>query len=220
MARYLGPEEVRASSIAAMGRELGELHHALGNELTYLHLKWKEYRALFGTSSERIDLLNEAAPDFFGKLQHILWDDVLLHLCRLTDPPKSMGRANLTISRLSPLVSNSIRNKLEPLIATAKVKTSFARERRHRRLAHKELPDFEGEEPKPLAAASRQHAEEALSSIREVMNCVEVHYQESPVCYEHSIEAPGGADALLNCLKAGVEGRRQRRVRSFTPPEP
>jgi hypothetical protein len=81
MGANLGPEEVRAASIAAMGRELGELHHALGNELTYLHLKWKKYCALFGTSPERIDLLNEAAPDFFGKLQHILGDDVLLHLC-------------------------------------------------------------------------------------------------------------------------------------------
>ena len=219
MGADLGPEEVRAASIDAMGRELGELHHALGNELTYLHLKWKEYRALFGTSPESIDLLNEAAPEFFGKLQHILWDDVLLHLCRLTDPPKSMGRANLTISRLSPLVINSIQNELESLISIAKAKTSFARDRRHRRLAHQELPDFEGEEPKPLAAASRQHVEEALTSIREVMNLIEVHYQESPVLYEHSIEDLGGVDALLNCLKVGVEGRRQRRGRSFTSPE-
>lgn len=212
MAENSGPEQVRAAKLAAMGAPLGELHFALWNEITWLHLKWKDFRALFAVSPERIDLLNEAAPDFFGNLQRVLWEDVLLHLCRLTDPPESMGHPNLTITRLPILIPDiSLKNKAESLLVAAKKKASFARNWRNRRLAHRELPDFDGKESKPLADASRQQVEEALASIRDVMNGIELHYQGSPVLYEHSIEALGGVKALLSCLEKGLKERRGSR---------
>jgi hypothetical protein len=95
---------------------------------------------VFGTSKERIDFLNEAAPDFFASLQSTLWDDVLLHLCRLTDPAKSAGKPNLTLQCLPALISNpSLRKNVEDLLEQAKEKTAFAREWRNRRLAHREF---------------------------------------------------------------------------------
>jgi hypothetical protein len=213
MARHSSSEEVRAAKIAAMGAPLGELHFALSNEVTWLHLKWKDYRTLFAHSQERIDLLNEAAPDFFGNLHRTLWEDVLLHLCRLTDPPKSMGRDNLTILQLPLLIEDiGLHEQVKNFAALAAVKTQFARDRRNRRLAHLELPDFDVTDSKPLAAASRQHVEDALAAIREAMNCVEVHYQDSPVAYEHSIEALGGVDSLLACLEKGLKEKGRRKV--------
>jgi hypothetical protein len=219
MAVDCGADDVRAAKIRAMGASLGELHFALWNEVTWLHLKWKDYRALFGESLETIDLLNEAAPAFFSYLQNVLWEDVLLHLCRITDPQKTSGHANLTISLLPPLISDiAIRNKSESLVKVANDKTAFARDWRNRWLAHRELPDFSGKALRPLAAASRQHVEEALTSIREVMNCIEQHYQGSPVHYEYSIEALGGVNALLSVLEKGLKDRRA--IRSGSPGGP
>jgi|SRR2546425_256293 len=213
MARHSSSEEVRAAKIAAMGAPLGELHFSLSNEVTWLHLKWKDYRALFAHSQGRIDLLNEAAPDFFGNLQRTLWEDVLLHLCRLTDPLKSMGRDNLTILQLPLLIEEiGLREQVKSLVTLAGAKTQFARDWRNRRLAHLELPDFDGTDSIPLAAASRQHVEDGLAAIRQAMNGVEVHYQDSPVSYEHSIEALGGVDSLLAYLEKGLQDKRRGRL--------
>ncbi|MGH7772381.1 MAG: hypothetical protein ACREQA_09090 [Candidatus Binatia bacterium] len=197
-----------------MGAPLGELYDILSNQVTWVHLKWKEYRALFGTSQERIDFLNEAAPAFFGDLQDILLNDVLLHLCRLTDPPKSAGKPNLTIECLPPLISDAaLRGRVKELLERAKDKTSFAREWRNRRLAHREFPVTVEVDTRSLTPGSRQDVEEALAAIRAVMNCIEVHYQKSTVLYEHSIEGLGGVDALLKCLEKGVEEKRRRKGR-------
>lgn len=208
MADNLSAEQVRETKIASMGPELGELHYALYNEVAWLHMKWNDFRALFGTSPERIEFLNRVAPAFFHDLQATLFEDALLHLCRLTDPPESVGRPNLSIRRLSGLVSDiGLRTRLESLTQEVVEKTRFARDWRNRRLAHKELPSLNGEPVKPLAEASRQHVEEALAAIREAMNCVELHYQKSPVMFEHSIAHLGGVGSLLHYLEKGLEAQ-------------
>ena len=195
-----------------MGSALGELYDILYNQVAWVHIKWKEHRALFGTSKERIDFLNEAAPVFFASLQSTLWDDVLLHLCRLTDPEKSAGKPNLTIKCLPPLISDAdLRLKVERLLKLANEKTAFARRWRNRRLAHREFPAAITADLESLTPGSRHDVEEALSSIRSVLNCIEVHYMKSSVLYEHSIEALGGIDSLLKCLEKGVEEKRRRK---------
>ena len=60
----------------AQGQALGEQYSALWQEVAWLHAKWGEYVELFGTKSSRVDLLNEAAPYFFGQLQYTLWSAI------------------------------------------------------------------------------------------------------------------------------------------------
>src|SRR3990172_5145349 len=98
------PEEVRQQHLDLMGEELGSLYHALWNELAWLYAKWGEYVEMFGTKSSRIELVNQAAGHFFRVVQDSLWEDTLLHIARLTDPPKSRGKDNLTIRRLPGLI--------------------------------------------------------------------------------------------------------------------
>lgn len=216
MGEDLSPEEVRAAAVEAMGSPLGELYDILSNQVTWVHLKWKEHRILFGTSQERIDFLNEAAPAFFAGLQATLWDDVLLHLCRLTDPKRSVGKRNLTIECLPPLISDAaLRAKVEGLLKNVKERTAFAREWRNRRLAHREFPATITADLGSLTPGSRHDVEEALAAIRVVMNCIEVHYMKSPLLYEHSIEELGGVDTLLRCLEKGVG--EKRRLKGLRP---
>ncbi len=85
-------EESKADHVAAMGVELGEFYSALWHELAWIHSKWAEYVTLFGTTSTRVELLNQAAPRFFRTIQDSLWEDVLLHIARLTDSPRSAGK--------------------------------------------------------------------------------------------------------------------------------
>jgi hypothetical protein len=49
-----------------MGAALGTQFYALWKEVVWLHWNWGEFVELFGSKPTRIELLNEAAPRFFG----------------------------------------------------------------------------------------------------------------------------------------------------------
>ena len=126
--------EVRAQYVAAMAEPLGALFYELGHELTWLHLKWHDYRLLYANTQETINLLNAAAPDFFYNLQRMMWEDVLLHLCRITDPPKVSGKKTLTVRRISIHIPDKTFSKtVEAQAKDACEKTQFARDLRNRR---------------------------------------------------------------------------------------
>jgi hypothetical protein len=84
MAIHRSSEEVLEHYVSDMGPNLGPVFHRLWNDCVWLHLKWREYRSVFGSSEERIELLNSAARGFFGIVQDVLWQDILLHICRFT----------------------------------------------------------------------------------------------------------------------------------------
>ncbi|MBE0411740.1 MAG: hypothetical protein IBX69_18590, partial [Anaerolineales bacterium] len=89
-----------------LGPRLGPIYHGLFIEETWLTAKWLEYKKLFAVSPERIDLLNGTSSFFFGVVQEVLWNDILLHLTRITDPPKSAGKQNLSIQQLLLAISD------------------------------------------------------------------------------------------------------------------
>lgn len=206
-------EEARADYERIMGSELGAIYNALWQQLAWLHSKWAEYVDLFGTKESRITLMNEAAPRFFRIVQDSLWDDVLIHVARLTDPPKSAGRANLTIQRLPLLVDAAVKAEVESKIAAALTRCAFARDWRNRRIAHGDyelaldLPSAD-----PLTPTSRQMVREALESLCDVVNAVGLHYLDSTNLFD-SGPSHHGAMSLLYVVDAGLEAKRERSAR-------
>jgi hypothetical protein len=205
--------EARADYEQVMGSELGAIYNALWQQLAWLHSKWAEYVELFGTRESRISLMNEAAPRFFRIVQDSLWDDVLVHVARLTDPPKSAGRANLTIQRLPLLVEVAVKAEVEAKIAAALTRCAFARDWRNRRIAHRDY-ELELDLPgaNPLTPTSRQMVREALASLSEVINAVGLHYLDSTNLFD-SGSSHSGALSLLYVMDAGLEAQRQRAAR-------
>ena len=207
MAESTDAAAIRARKIEKMGSELGQLHYELWNELAWVHAKWREYRHLYGTDEATIAILNAAAPAFFYFLGAILFDDVLLHLTRLTDPPEYRGHARLTLRRLPGLIPDPVlRAKAEDLLKVVLTRTDFARDRRDRRIAHRDLLTVRGSHPAPLAHASRQNVEDALASMRNLMNEVESTFENSTTVFEGFISS-GGADWLTACLRVGLSYR-------------
>jgi AbiU2 len=84
MATTRTADEVRADFMLKMGADFGAFWDAFRNELIVLHAKWQQYRKLYGTSDERIGLLNSSAGFFFGLVHDVMWDDIVLHIARLT----------------------------------------------------------------------------------------------------------------------------------------
>jgi AbiU2 len=67
-----------------------------------VHLRsvWRHCQILFEEGQLRRTLLHRIAPVFFGDLNQILIEQLVLQICKLTDPETTMGRKNLTIDYL------------------------------------------------------------------------------------------------------------------------
>ncbi len=207
--------EIRSQHLQVLGPELGAIYHALHREVVWLHAKWLEYRKLYGHSADRIDLLNDIAGFFFRVVHDVLWEDVLLHLARLTDSSKSMGKQNLTLKRLPAVIPEpALAAEVEHLVDTAIAACSFAKDWRNRRLAHRDL-DLAVEVPqtRQLAEASRRKVEDALAAVSAVLNRLQQHYFSSEVVFRY-FHAVGDAEALVYYLRAAgqAEERRTQRV--------
>ena len=75
-----------------LGEKFGTVLHGLGNEWAWGWMRTDEFRQLF-SSAENVGLLNAiSGGGLIWDVQHIFWDDLMLRLCRLTDPPRLAGR--------------------------------------------------------------------------------------------------------------------------------
>jgi AbiU2 len=185
-----------------------KVHERLSNELSFIHLRWKMYRQVFGTSPERIDLVNEFAPAFFRVVQETLADVVFLGIARLVDPVKSMGKANLVLEQLIVAVDGhdgglADRLKLRDKLVDVRAMCEVFIKRRKKRLAHNDLETMltKGADGDLLPLISRQHVEDALEGIRHYMNTVQNHFENGSTLYEHVITPPGDGEAIVSHLQ-------------------
>ena len=198
-------EESRAHYIERMGEPLGGVYSCLWQELAWLYSKWNEFKTLFGTKRSRIDLLNNAAPHFFRVIQDSLWEDTILHIARLTDPPKSVGKDNLSVQLLPALVSDTtLSAELERLIDAAKEASEFCRDWRNRRLAHRDLDLALGDAAVALKAGSREKVGKALDALAKILDAVSTHYLDSSTMFDMGGNI-GGGDCLLRIIHDGLK---------------
>jgi hypothetical protein len=204
-------EELEKRNIEALGETLGKQYTALNTEVTLLHLYWKEYLELFGTNQKRVDRMNQAAPGFFRMLQSELLQTNILHLARLTDPPKSAGKDNLTLRNLPALVDEiNLKNKLIGLLALAEQKTDFCRDWRNRRFAHFDLElALDEKKATALATVTKEKMKAALEALADVLNAIELHYFNGGTSF-YAIAPLNGAAKLLYVLGDGVKQQEKR----------
>ena len=219
MSHHRSAEEIEQEHLQALGPSLGPLYHALFNEVTWLHMKWLEYRKLYAQSQERIDLLDETAGFFFQIIQNVLWKDILLHIARLTDPPEQMRFKNLTLLGLPASVADPcLAGELRKLVEDARSQSQFAREWRNKRIAHKDLSQAIDDKATPLPGVSRANIEQALASFRGILNRLHASYLGGEVAYER-FSTNRDADALLHHLAvaARFEARQRQRLKEGRP---
>jgi hypothetical protein len=193
-----------------MGEAPGRQYSLLTNEVAILHLYSKEYVDLFGTNQKRIDRLNQTAPGFFRMLQTELFQTNILHLARLTDPPKTGRKENLSLQNLPDLVTDAgLKQTLTDLLAVVTEKTEFCRDWRNRRFAHHDLALATQTNATPLETANKEKFNEALASLADVLNAVERHYFRGVTSFEH-IAGHNGAATLLHVLGDGVKAKERR----------
>lgn len=194
-------DEVRSEYISVMGQELGTSFYELYQKLVELHVIWQQYRQLFGGDPETVHLLNRTSGLFFKIVQDELWDSVLLGVSRMTDPPTTGKKKNLTIQSLPPLISDTkLQREVQDLCDKALVAAEFAREHRNKRIAHQDHDYFSNRNSGPLGGISRALVEEMLAALRAVLNRLDLNFRDSTVLYEDFVDE-SGARLLVQKLR-------------------
>jgi len=174
-------------------------------------MKWNQYRQLYARSPKRIELLNQTAGHLFGLIQEILLEDVVLHLARLSERGQTAGRENLSLRRLPALVlDKQLALEIEALVKAALTSCEFTRDWRNRHLAHRDLDLALATSADPLPGVSRADIEEALKSIRAVLNRLSMHYMDSETAYQLVITHGREADSLVYYLLLGLRTQEKR----------
>jgi hypothetical protein len=169
-----------------------------------------ELTILFDTSDEAIDLMNQAAPAFFMRYQHLLSDHVILSISRLTDDKQS-GRGknrqeNLTLARLRDLEPehHELQVDLSKKLAIIRAEAEPVRLFRHKVLAHTSRVHRLSPSTEFANGVTLKSMKNLLSRINEYLVTFE--------CFFTNVDTPlqcpasfGDAGDLLKYLKLGVE---------------
>jgi hypothetical protein len=201
--RRLTASEVEQQYVAKMGAKLGKNFFWLINDYSILCMKWQGYLTLFGTRKERVDLLNKSARVFFGLLQHIMWNDILLSISRITDSPETCGKKNLTVHCLPGLVDGELQSVVTAALRSISENCKFAVDWRNRLIAHRDRLLAPKEPARPLAEANRQNVNDATESIAFLLNAVQKHYGLPEDMFD-LIGAELDAENLLCMLRDGI----------------
>lgn len=143
----------------------------------------------------------------------------------MTDPVKTAGKANLSVRALEAAVTDAgLKAKVTAAVKQALLASEFCRDRRNRRLAHRDLALALATGAEPLKPASRLMVKEALSALSEVLNVLTWHYFDSTTIFDLDLRVgrwPGGAMQLLHFVDMGMEADRtrneRRRSENFDP---
>jgi len=204
-------DRVRDQYVRAIGADLGQLCHELQDDFDWLRGKWSEFQELFEKGQERIDLLNTVASNFFYFLHRLLFEDAMLHLCRLTDRSRMGDRETLTVMALTETISDpTLKASVETKTEEVRKNCQFARKWRNRRLAHTDLETLREGYPLALPPVASTNIHTALKSIDDLLTLIENHYGLPHFLLGRD---PWGAKSLVYYLekaKHAIDDEQQR----------
>ena len=215
---HISEDQIKADFIKAMGDELGELHFALWKYTALLFQRWTQFRDLFCVKRERIDLLNRAAPHFFGTTEDALYEAIVLQIARMFDPAKTKVsktvNKNLSLAAIEKIETDPV---VAQAIREAKAKEHIIRELRNKVLAHNDLDVALGRAPRP-AAPDCKPLQEVLDAVAAVLNAVSARHGQAKATWNDFVDALGGVPSLLTVLDDGVRAKdeRMRRIEEGT----
>jgi len=211
------PEEVKKEILARFPKEAGKLFYELLGSVTFLHINWKNYRSLFGTSEARTDLLNHFAPLFFGLLEGILRHDIMLAIARLTDHAKYGKYRNASfeylLNILEPTLTKPLSEKWQSELDRLKDFCEPIRKIRDRLIAHYDLDTVLQYNSDSLPGTSRAYIEEVLEKIREFLGNIEEHFRGKRTAHNY-IFSTIDAESLISALEKAQEYEKIKQRKS------
>ncbi|MCE9645351.1 MAG: hypothetical protein K8S20_05070 [Chloroflexi bacterium] len=176
----------------------------LCQDVASLQHKWDFWLELFG-KSENTDLLSELAPASFNIILETLQNDITMAICRLSDPPKSVGQENLSFATLA---KNCIKVEgIESLVTEFQKICKPVRQRRNKKVGHRDLNSAIKPLEYPLQGVSKEQIDTIVKTAADILNFVLQNYENAEMSF-HTI-SPGDAKALMFWLKKGKASKNR-----------
>jgi hypothetical protein len=192
------------SSTETINPELNELFKAVNHEVTWLHKVWELLNQLYWSGAENFEIMEATAPHFFGILRTMLFEEMIMIVNRLTDPPITRGRTNASFERLIGLVDmqthaelvESLHQRLKEL----RTNSGTFRAWRDKRVSHNDL-SITLEKGNPLPHIMRGEAQRVVREIADFMNEFSLAILGQSQAYMPFLVADGDGSALMRYLK-------------------
>lgn len=144
---------------------------AIDRNVQQVFTRWEIYTQLFDNGRKNVDLLNASGSYVFCLLQHLLLDDAILALSRLTDPPATGKHENASIKHLIGLVRPSLTpsdaNDVDVSLGKLEKCVSNARTHRDKAIGHADLQHAVGSASLPGIAYT--DLEGAMQELQKLM---------------------------------------------------
>jgi len=179
---------------------------AFADSCVLLRAQWMHFTILFEGSDLKRELLQTTAPTFFGDLNQLLIEYLILHICRLTDETQTFGRKNLTVKFL---IEHSDWSGAPGMLAKLKPISESIHRFRERILparkwfiAHLDLSAVRVDQP--LGAASDVEWKQFWLDLQDFLELMFRHHIDPHShFYLNGMVQISDADSLLTALKNG-----------------
>ena len=210
-ARREWPTDASSAEVEAFGPKLGTLYNSLRTELSWLYVKWDQFRSLYGARNDRLELLNSTSPLFFSIAEEALWNDMTAHIRALTAESLDGARRNTGFREIPDMIEDArLQAEIGHLVNKVIRVTEFLHASPQRRRPAPKPARALGLRARPLDAASHAAVRDALESMAAVLNRIGSHYRQTSTAFD-SAAYPHGALSLLHILQLGHGVRDQHR---------
>lgn len=176
--------------------EVQDIFRDLCQEVASLHEKWQFYLQLY-SDRETVDLLNDMAMASFQIIEESLRSDITMSISRLSDPPQSCGRDNLSIATLVGKLSHIA--GLDALWEDFRKRCEPIRSYRNKRVGHNDLHVSLQPHDNLLPNIGRSDIDGIIAATAHLMNHVYQSYADIELWFETI--AVGDGEALLYWLE-------------------
>lgn len=134
---------------------------------------WYQWETLFNPDAERLSQMSVVGNLLFGSIERVFYRDVILGICRLTDPEDQKGNKNITIMHFREGIYHNDA-KLKSLIDSVQALARPFQNWRNKRLAH--LDAATGVGWHPPQGCERGAITEALQALAAVLRHVSAQF--------------------------------------------
>jgi hypothetical protein len=197
-------------------------YKVIHQQVLLLHAKWKIFTQLYLKSEERITLMNDIAPTFFGIIQRMFVDDLILGVSRLLDPAKTNKKnENISLARLMDSIRIAGRDSLCDSLAikmdSLKENENSVRSARDKRVSHNDYTTLLNEKANALPDITREQIDAMLTCLHEFLDEIAVNFGDSPSFWNMPI--PGDGDSVIHFLKLAKAYRNRCENLEIDPSE-
>jgi len=193
-----------------------DIFEGLWQEVVSLHAQWKLYLDLYG-DPEKIDLLNETVPSVFQVIEESVRTNMIVSFGRLTDASSTGKKSNLSLDRLVKLLSEQaiceggFVRSAEKQLLDIKAQCEPLTRHRNLRVAHKDLNTAINYHENPLPGIGKLQVVQALKSIGDLMNSVQMYFEKCDTKYGCGIQRGTGKD-LICLIEQALEYKGKQRL--------